>query len=218
MDQIKKARKFATLKHKGKFYNGNQPFMVHPEEVYTILEALLRVQNGQDNNLLAAALLHDTIEDTDASFIELTTEFNEDIAELVLEVTDDGWNVFPNLKTQRGIMLKFADRLANLSHIHEWSKKNQKKYIGKSKFWKEKKTTLREEWHHIKCDCGEQYCVVYSENDEDHDFGWQKMSLKDDSHTKIMEPYDHGHCGLFTLKCNICNPSLNAKGRGADDS
>ena len=137
MDLITKARKFATKKHKGKLYN-NQPFMVHPEEVYTILQALLTYQNGQDDDLLAAALLHDVLEDTEVSYSQLKKEFNEDIANLVREVTDEGWNIFPNLKTQRGIMLKFADRLANLSHIHDWNKENQEKYIGKSKFLKEK--------------------------------------------------------------------------------
>ena len=134
---IESARKFATKKHKGKLYN-NQPFMVHPEEVFTILEALLRGQNGQDDELLCAALLHDVLEETEVSYGQLKREFGENIAGLVREVTDQGWNIFPHLKTKRGIMLKFADRLANLSHIHEWSLENQKKYIGKSKFWKEK--------------------------------------------------------------------------------
>ena len=137
MNLINKARKFATKKHKGQLYS-NQPFMVHPEEVYTILEALLRAQNGQDDNLLASCLLHDVLEETTTTFKELKKEFNEDVANLVREVTDAGWNIFPHLKTQRGIMLKFADRLANLSHIHEWSEENQEKYIRKSKFWKEK--------------------------------------------------------------------------------
>lgn len=160
MNLINKARNFAIKKHKGKLYN-NQPFMVHPEEVYSILQALLMAQNGQDDNLLASALLHDTLEDTDTSFVELVTEFGEDIADLVREVTDQGWNVFPNLKTQRGIMLKFADRLSNLSHIHEWSQENQQKYIGKSKFWKDKSCKIDTYCHnHIagsdcKLDCHE---------------------------------------------------------------
>ena len=51
------------------------------------------------------------------------------------------WNIkngywSPRLKTKRGIILKFADRLSNLSRIESWDKKRQEHYLKKSKFWK----------------------------------------------------------------------------------
>lgn len=131
---IKKAIAFATIKHQGQLYGG-QPFMVHPTETAKVLRSLLPLR--KDTNLIAAAYLHDTLEDTATTYEELVEEFNEDIASLVKEVTNDGSNVFPCLKTQRGVILKFADRFCNLSHMENWSSARQEKYMFiKSKFWK----------------------------------------------------------------------------------
>jgi (p)ppGpp synthase/HD superfamily hydrolase len=90
----------------------------------------------QDESLLAAGYLHDVMEDCSVTYEELKREFNQDIADLVKEVTKSKYNTFPHLSTRRGVMLKFADRLANLSMMDDKDEQWQKRYIEKSKFWK----------------------------------------------------------------------------------
>lgn len=134
-DIIKRAMKFAEKKHKGQIDDDGKEFMVHPLQVYTILST-----TTFDENLLAAALLHDTIEDTDTTYEDLVKAFNKDIADLVNEVTHEGNKIkgyyFPRLKTKRGIMLKFADRLSNISRMRSWSEQRKEHYLRRSKFWK----------------------------------------------------------------------------------
>ena len=134
--KVRKAFAFARKKHKGqKDDSGKDYFYSHCFQVFQIL-ALLKV----DQNLLCAALLHDTIEDTETTYEEITERFNKDIADLVMEVTHEGSKdtgyYFPRLKTKRGIILKFADRLSNLSRMDCWDKERQQHYLKKSRFWK----------------------------------------------------------------------------------
>ena len=136
MDLIFKAKQFAVKKHDGQTYNGEE-FVYHPFQVADILR-----QTHADENLVVAGILHDTIEDTDTTYEELVEEFNQDVADLVMEVTDEGQKdsygkYFPRLKTQRGIRLKFADRLSNLTNMDEWDEKRKAHYLRKSKFWKD---------------------------------------------------------------------------------
>ena len=134
---LRQALQFATIKHKGQLY-GKQEFIIHPIATVGILEAVV----PQDTSLLAAAYLHDTIEDTDTTYEDLREIFGQDVADLVKEVTkvkpEDNTKsaYFPNLHTQRGIMLKFADRLSNLSNMQDWNEQKKQWYLNKSKFWR----------------------------------------------------------------------------------
>ena len=137
-DIVKKAKDFATKKHEGQIDDMGKPAIGHPIQAAEILACVT-----DDENLLAAAFLHDTIEDTATTYEELVKEFNKDVADLVNEVSHEGekdnWGFyFPRLKTQRGIMLKFADRLSNLSRMEPWSRQRQDHYLRKSKFWNDK--------------------------------------------------------------------------------
>jgi (p)ppGpp synthase/HD superfamily hydrolase len=116
---------------------GNNYFMAHCWQVYEIVKILY----PNDFELQAAALLHDTLEDTDTTYERLVTTFGADIADLIREVTherkedDTGW-YFPHLHSTCGIVLKFADRASNLSRMEGvWDVKKIEKYIKKSKFW-----------------------------------------------------------------------------------
>src|SRR6266571_7892619 len=130
---VTKALKFATREHLGQLRkDGKTPFIEHPIGVADIL--MMAVPD--DLSLIAAAYLHDVMEESNVSYEELVKEFNEDIAGLVREVTKDGYNFFPHLKTRRGVLLKFADRLQNLSDMHTQSEEWQQRYIQKSTFWK----------------------------------------------------------------------------------
>lgn len=126
-----KAKKYCKEKHKGQTYNGG-PFWKHPFQTAKILKTVTK-----DKNLIVAGYLHDILEDTDTSYNELEQAFGSDITDLVVEVTQAAWNDFPNLKTRRGVMLKFADRLSNITNSENWSEEQRNRYIfQKSKFWK----------------------------------------------------------------------------------
>lgn len=136
---IKKARDFCRQKHHGQIDDTGLAYSLHPYFVAELIETIA----PQDINLICAAYLHDTIEDTDTTHDELMQKFNEDVADLVNEVSHEGKKdeygfYFPRLKTQRGIILKFADRMHNLSRMEAWDIGRQEHYLKKSKFWKSK--------------------------------------------------------------------------------
>ena len=80
-----RATDFAIRKHCGttrKF--GNTPYVAHPIAVAARLAEL-----GFETDVVVAAVLHDTVEDTDATLDEIKSEFGARVAELVSEVTSD---------------------------------------------------------------------------------------------------------------------------------
>lgn len=130
---IRKAQLYATKAHEGQFRSDGLPFISHPAKVVEILTAVT-----QDENVLAAAWLHDTIEDCGISREELAAEFNQDIADLVWELTKDKSHPdseFPHLHSQRGITMKFADRLSNVSDMAGWPAERKQAYLDDSRFW-----------------------------------------------------------------------------------
>lgn len=84
MDIVEKARLFAQEAHKNqkRKYSG-EPYFVHCEEVAKIVESI-----GSDDNMIAAAYLHDTVEDTGTSLATIVDEFGMDVAALVEDLTD----------------------------------------------------------------------------------------------------------------------------------
>ncbi len=137
MDKVLKAKIYARDKHEGQLDDdGEIYFYSHINQVISILENVT-----DDEDILCAAYLHDTLEDTDTTYEELVHEFGKVIADLVLEVTHEGKKdqrgyYFPRLKSKKAIMIKFADRLSNLSRMSNWDLERQAQYLKKSKFWK----------------------------------------------------------------------------------
>src|SRR5690242_21150845 len=85
---ILRAASFAARKHSGQRRKGAEaePYINHPLEV----ARLIADEGGVDDPaVLAAALLHDTVEDTKTTPAELRSTFGEEIAALVAEMTDD---------------------------------------------------------------------------------------------------------------------------------
>ncbi|HBF05626.1 MAG TPA: bifunctional (p)ppGpp synthetase/guanosine-3',5'-bis(diphosphate) 3'-pyrophosphohydrolase [Prevotella sp.] len=81
---VDKAIVFATRAHQGTERRGKGfPYIVHPLEAMAIVAT---ITNAPD--LLAAAVLHDTVEDTDVTLDDLKQEFGEHIANLVADETD----------------------------------------------------------------------------------------------------------------------------------
>jgi GTP pyrophosphokinase len=131
-----KALDFASKKHKGQLDDTGRPyFFAHLIQVHNILQDVT-----DDEEILCAGLLHDIIEDTDTSYDELIHEFNKEIADLVLEVTHEGTSnddyYFPRLKSRKGILIQFADRLSNMARMSDWPGDVQQKFLDDSVFWR----------------------------------------------------------------------------------
>ena len=79
-DLVERARAFAAHKHRDQVRKYSKlPYMVHLESVVRILQSF----GIDDPPILAAAYLHDTVEDTDAAMEEVYQQFGEQVAELV---------------------------------------------------------------------------------------------------------------------------------------
>ena len=79
-DLFDRAAKFAVDAHAGTPRKGKgYPFILHPMEAVCIVAALT-----DDPELLAAAILHDTVEDTDVTIEEIRAQFGDRVAQLVL--------------------------------------------------------------------------------------------------------------------------------------
>ncbi len=135
-DLIDKAEIFAAEKHKDQKDDSNNPYFYHCKQVATIV-----MNVTEDEEVIAAAYLHDTLEDTETTYEELVEKFGERVADLVHEVTHEGTNdnvgyYFPRLHSTEGIMIKLADRLSNISRMEVWPKERQEHYKRKTKFWK----------------------------------------------------------------------------------
>lgn len=123
-----RALAFATLRHTDQRRKGRraQPYVNHLVEVALLVS---EATNGADAGLVAAALLHDVVEDQDVTLDEITTTFGDDVAHLVAEATDDKSLPAPERKrlqvehaphlSRRGKMLKLADKIANLRSLAE---------------------------------------------------------------------------------------------------
>ena len=125
IDIITRAYHFAAKAHTGQFRKSGEPFIAHPIEVALILADL-----KMDSDTISAALMHDTVEDTDATTEQLEKLFNPQIAQLVEGVTKITQIEVENLtdeqaatirkmfvamsKDIRVIVIKLADRLHNM--------------------------------------------------------------------------------------------------------
>ena len=122
---LARAFSFADMAHKGQCRKSGEPFIVHPVEVALILADL-----RMDVETLCAALIHDTVEDSDVTLAEVEETFNERIAHLVDGVTkisrieveslsDEQAQTIRKMfvamsKDIRVIVIKLADRLHNM--------------------------------------------------------------------------------------------------------
>ena len=123
---ILNAADFAAYKHRNQKRKDEEktPYINHPIAVAKIIS---EIGNVEDPEVLAAALLHDTIEDTKTTPEELIDHFGERVCNLVQEVTDD--KNLPKLeRKQRQIdhakeisegaaLIKLGDKISNVTDI-----------------------------------------------------------------------------------------------------
>ncbi|MFG1288706.1 HD domain-containing protein [Xanthobacter versatilis] len=140
---VVRALAFATLRHTDQRRKGRraQPYVNHLAEVALLVS---EATGGQDAALVAAALLHDVVEDQDVAAAEIEATFGSEVAGLVMEVTDDKALEATERKrlqvahaphlSARAKVLKLADKTANLRSIAEdppqdWSPARARAYV-----------------------------------------------------------------------------------------
>ncbi len=120
-EMLTNAIAYAVKMHKGGLRKGtNIPYIVHPLEVMHILYEM-----GADKKLMAAGVLHDTVEDTEATLDEIKELFGEEIANLVASHTEKdkslSWRERKEIAlahlakaSEREQMLVLADKISNI--------------------------------------------------------------------------------------------------------
>ncbi len=140
---VKQAHDFAREAHEGKFRRSGEPYISHPVEV-----AIILAEMQLDQETLAAALLHDVVEDTDTTMEELRTLFGDRIVRLVDGVTKLGrirWAAETDQAARekerqaeslrkmflamvddvRVVLIKLADRLHNMRTLEHMPRAKQ---------------------------------------------------------------------------------------------
>lgn len=141
------AIKFASEKHMLQRRKGcnDVPYINHTIRVAYILQV---TAGENDPVLLSAAILHDVLEDTDATENQLTELFGAEVCSIVKEVTDDMTLTYDDRKrfqikkaptlSNKAKLIKIADKMSNIHDILStpltWSNRRKRKYVE----WSEK--------------------------------------------------------------------------------
>ena len=140
---VLKAAAFAAEKHRDQRRKDAEasPYINHP---IALANVLVNEGGVTDSNVICAALLHDTIEDTETTEAELRAAFGDEITDIVLEVTDDK-SLEKHVRKQAQIdhaphisaqakLVKLADKICNLRDILAsppagWSTERKREYF-----------------------------------------------------------------------------------------
>jgi len=140
IDVVERARIFATAAHAAvsqrRKYT-NEDYIVHPAEVVSIVKSVKHTPE-----MLAAAWLHDTVEDTGLAIDDIATEFGDAIASMVYWLTDVSKPEHGNREVRKAIdrehsanappdvqTIKLADIISNSSTILHYDPKFAKVYL-----------------------------------------------------------------------------------------
>ena len=145
---ILKAAHFAAEKHRDQRRKDKHasPYIIHP---ISVALAITQIGGVDDPEILAAALLHDTLEDTETTPEELEAEFGKKVCEYVLDVTDD--KILPKDERKRrqiehakqiskgAALIKLGDKISNVTDVinnppEDWDINRRKEYLD----WAEK--------------------------------------------------------------------------------
>ncbi|MGH3169657.1 MAG: RelA/SpoT family protein [Trebonia sp.] len=140
-DLLLRAYEMADHYHQGQTRKSGAPYVTHPLAV-----AILLAEIGMDTTTLAAALLHDTVEDTDLPIGQVKAEFGPEVAILVEGVTKlDGakWGDHAEAETFRKmivaasidlrvLVIKLADRVHNMRTLKHHPRKEKRERIARA--------------------------------------------------------------------------------------
>ncbi len=138
LELIRKAYEFSQKHHAGQSRASGQPYLVHPLEV-----ALVLAEMKMDPVAIAAGLLHDSVEDTSVTVVDIRKEFGEQVAHIVEGVTKISAIDFATREEQqaenlrkmmlamvddiRVVLIKLADRLHNMRTLEHLPPERQQK-------------------------------------------------------------------------------------------
>lgn len=161
-DLVEKAVRIAAIAHKEQVRKtDNTPYIVHP-----IMCAFLLKEHGFGPEVIAAALVHDVVEDTDVTLNDLRTELGNTVADIVAAVSEDGSLAWEERKqayvasvreaSEEAKAVSIADKIHNMESLLAaldeqgealWAKFNR----GKDKklwFEKEMLAIFEASWQH----------------------------------------------------------------------
>lgn len=141
-----KARDFAEKAHLGQFRKyTREPYVVH---CINVAEAVAVYTGDQD--VIDAAYLHDTLEDTDTTLEDIENNFNVEVADIVLSLTDTYTkDAYPNLNREErklleahrlskmcnnAMLIKYFDIMDNSSTIFKYDPKFARTYLKEKQF------------------------------------------------------------------------------------
>lgn len=139
---LKKAIDYATRMHKGQTRQNGEPYIIHPLRV---VQNVLKYKKSKNIDvLLMSACLHDTIEDTEATYYDIVQNFGPQVASLVLELTTDedmktllGKQQYLSIKMKNmsswALIIKLCDRLDNINDLSNCTdRKFKNKYVNET--------------------------------------------------------------------------------------
>ena len=165
---LTKALVFAAHKHKDQRRKDveTSPYINHP---IALVDVLVNDGGITDIATICAALLHDTVEDTKTTPGELSTEFGDEIASIVMEVTDNK-SMSPEARKQAQVdhaphlskkasAIKLADKINNLCDMvnsppHDWKVERLQRYFDWAKLVID---GLPDDWPELKAVFDQQY-------------------------------------------------------------
>src|SRR5438309_1185010 len=138
LELVRKAYEFSQKNHSGQQRASGEPYLVHPLEV-----ALVLAEMKMDAVAVAAGLLHDSVEDTTVTIVDIRKEFGEQVAHIVEGVTKISQIDFSTREEQqaenlrkmmlamvddiRVVLIKLADRLHNMRTLEHLPPDRQQK-------------------------------------------------------------------------------------------
>lgn len=147
MHKLVAAIAFAADKHRNQRRKDHEssPYINHP---IALANVLVNEAGVEDERVLVAAVLHDTVEDTETTEQELLRLFGKDVADIVMEVTDD--KCLPKAErkrlqvehaphiSRRAKLVKLADKICNLRDIAksppaDWPLERKQEYFDWAK-------------------------------------------------------------------------------------
>src|SRR5919198_587048 len=138
LEIVRKAYEYSQKYHAGQTRASGQPYLVHPLEVASVLAEMKMDPVG-----IAAGLLHDSVEDTSITIVDIRKEFGDQVAHIVEGVTKIGKIDFATREEQeaenlrkmmlamvddiRVVLIKLADRLHNMRTLEHLQPERQQK-------------------------------------------------------------------------------------------
>src|ERR1700758_4041879 len=138
LEIVKKAYEYSLKVHTGQSRASGEPYLVHPLEVAFVLAEM-----KMDPLAIAAGLLHDSVEDTSVTIVDIRKEFGEQVAHIVEGVTKISQIDFSSREEQqaenlrkmmlamegdiRVVLTKLADRLHNMRTLEHLPPERQQK-------------------------------------------------------------------------------------------